>query len=113
MRTHLARLRKLEAVTAPPELDEREARLLTDAITTAELKEICSDDPDDDEDDPEIQRELSRLESGPDFERRTAEAVFEGRPDLEAKARARVAAWRDAGCPGWIWDWVKRNPDSD
>lgn len=108
MKNHIQRLRRIEAAAVPKGFDEAEARLLTDAVTEAELDELiqaCGGDPNESLDDSEVKE--------PTDSPTLYEAIFEGNPELEAKARARVKAWREAGSSAWIWDWVKKNPDPE
>ncbi|MEX2606031.1 MAG: hypothetical protein WD708_01695 [Kiritimatiellia bacterium] len=109
MKSYNHRLEKIESAAAPPGMTEMDYWNLNSAIRSGELSEIMEGI----ECRPITREERRAMLLKPDHNQRTAEALFRGRPELEAKCRARVAAWEASGSKAWIWQWVEKNPDPE
>lgn len=109
---HAARLARLERMTRPRRADtEAEARALVDCVTDAELEALiteaggtCTD--------AELWAAVDESRAAGATDADLAATIFDGRPDLLATCRARLAAYKreTAGqsCKPWIWDWLRR-----
>ncbi len=103
MNRHHNRLRKTEGTAAPGR--EGEARLLLSMITDSELEEIIAEC-----EAPQNEPDPRAVERCTDAE--LAAPIFAGRPDLESKARARMAVYlsetKGQAVRAWPDVWLKR-----